>query len=257
MTEGYQVGTESEQIVYRKEFPLKEGTFPSAKNGKTKVEEVLDIQPAIYREYGIQAQQILQANVSYRSYLIFSGSLEAKTAHGDKKQDFSYLLTLPGGSGTSLYQITKSAPIFKKDVIQEPGEPVKSVDAVRATMVAAAGLVGLGLLIFSFFFTRLPDRKEMWRIRMKEILRKYGSRMSRLEELPDFTGLNCVRLADMDSLIALAEEMRRPVLYRPDEEELPQDGTFYCFEEGELYLFRLSEEATTLVTDKSAESDSK
>lgn len=44
-----------------------------------------------------------------------------------------------------------------------------------------------------------------------------------------------------------------PVLYRPDEEEPPQDG---AIGEGGHYLFQLSKESTTLVVGKKAKRNS-
>lgn len=254
VTEGYQSGAESQQaVVYRKEFPLKEGVFPAADKVSTKVEELLAIQPDIYREYARQAEQVLQTSVSKRFYLTFTGILEIKTAYGEKKQDFAYQLTLPIGTGTSLYQITKPKPILEEDEIVELQESAGSVNFYQVVIAALVGIAGLSLLAFLFFFTRPPDREELWQILLKEILRKYGSRMSRLEEFPDFKEAKCVRLADIESLITLAEEIRRPVLYRPDEAQLPQDGIFYCSGEGEIYLFQLSKESKALVVENSDE----
>ena len=253
IVEGYQGAAENRQSVYRTEFPLSNGDFPASATGKMAMEEVLNIQLEPYRTYAQQAQETLQSSVSNQCTLSLTGTFQADTPYGGKTQDFACLIPLPLGSGTSLYQIALPGPLIRGGEITDKQEVTLPIPVLQAVMAGTAGVAGLSLLVFLLFFTRRPGQEEALRMQAKEIMRKYGSRMSRVKELPDLEGASCVHLADMDSLITLAEELRLPLLYCQDEAQLPRDGLFYSFNSETVYLFELRIGSTPLVTDEQAE----
>ncbi len=251
--EGYQSSTEGSQSVYEKQFLLKDGKISGTDDGQAAVDETFQIQLSQYRQLAEQADQILQTKVARAFTLSFTGTFTMDTSFGQKQQDFTYQITLPIGSGTALYEITKPDPVSKEGKITETRQVDRPVNTGRILLLSLAGTAGLFLLLFPFFFTRLPNEEETWRAEMKRIIRKYGARMTRLEQLPDLGRKECVHVADIDSMVSMAEEIRRPLFYCPDEEQLPRDGVFCISGPEQLYLLEIKRPSTTLVVDANAE----
>lgn len=250
--EGYQNAAEKRQIIYEKQFPLKDGEITQTEDGQTAIEETLQIPLAPYRQQAARAEQILQTSVARDLYVDFTGKFTVDTAFGKKEQDFTYQVTLPIGTGTSIFGITKPQPFSKDGQITETKEIAKPVRFQNILLSALAAAAGCALLLFAFFFTRQPDEEEAWQTRMRSILRKYGSRMTRLERLPECGTKECIYVADIDSMVAMAEELRQPVFYSPDAEQLPRDGAFCISGPDRLYLYQVQRPHTTLVVDADA-----
>ena len=198
--EGYQRSGENRQIIYDKEFPLRDGKITQTDDGQAELEETIQIPLAPYREQAQRAEQILCTSVAKDLYLSFSGNFTINTASEKKEQDFTYQISLPIGTGFSIYQITKPDPFSGEGKITETQEGKKPINFRNILLSLFAGAVGLALLLFACFFTRSPDAEEAWRTEMNRILRKYGSRMTRLEQLPDPKHKECIYVADIESM---------------------------------------------------------
>lgn len=250
--EGYQISGESRQIIYDKQFPLRDGKITQTDDGQAELEDTIQIPLAPYREQAQRAEQILCTSVAKDLYLSFDGNFTINTASEKKKQDFTYQISLPIGTGSSIYQITKPEPFSKDGKITETQEGKKPINFRNILLSTSAGAVGLALLLFACFFTRLPDAEEAWRREMNRILRKYGSRMTRLEQLPDPKHKECIYVADIESMIAMAEELRQPLFYQPGADQLPRDGTFCISGTERLYLVKIRSPHTTKVVCEEA-----
>lgn len=74
-------------------------------------------------------------------------------------------------------------------------------------------LFGLFLIWFVLWITREPDEREAWERRMRILLKKYGSQLFEVEEMPDTTGKGVIRLQSIESLLQISEDKNAPVLY--------------------------------------------
>jgi len=250
--EGYQNAAEGRRIIYEKQFSLKEGVISGTDDGQAVAEANVQVYLAPYRQFAAQADQILHTSVARDISLYFTGIFTIDTEFGQKKQEFTYQVSFPIGTGASIYEIKKPAPFVAEGGISETEEIDKPINMRNVLLSSLAWVVGLALLLSSRFFGRLPDEEKAWQTEMKRILRKYGSRMVRLEHLPDFGQKECIFVADIESMISMAEEMRQPLLYCPDMEQLPQDGVFFTFDAEQVCLFQVKRPLTTLVVDSGA-----
>lgn len=48
---------------------------------------------------------------------------------------------------------------------------------------------------------------------MRILLKKYGSQLFEVEEMPDTTGKSVIRLQSIESLLQISEDKNAPVLY--------------------------------------------
>ena len=72
-------------------------------------------------------------------------------------------------------------------------------------------LFGLFLIWFVLWITWEPDEREAWERRI--LLKKYGSQLFEVEEMPDTTGKSVIRLQSIESLLQISEDKNASVLY--------------------------------------------
>lgn len=251
--EGYQTNGESRKRVYQKQFLLGKGKAAQTDFRQASMEEICRIQLQPYRDFVQLADQILGTGPAKEFYILFSGSFAADTEFGREEKEFTHKVSIPLGNGTSLYEIQKP----DKEV-QEGSrkEMITKKEAVNFSALCSAAFLGGGgilLLICSIFGIRQPTEAEKRIIKLKTILRKYAGRMVQIGRMPVLDGKDCVVIQDMENLLLVAEELRRPVFYSLDENGFPKEGMF-CATEGEnAFLFLIEMENTTLVVDHEKE----
>lgn len=69
------------------------------------------------------------------------------------------------------------------------------------------------LIWFVLWITWEPDEREAWERRMRILLKKYGSQLFEVEEMPDTTGKSVIRLQSIESLLQISEDKNASVLY--------------------------------------------
>lgn len=103
-------------------------------------------------------------------------------------------------------------------------------------------LVGLAILVIRAIFTRDLREDEIWEVNLLKVMKKYGSRMVCLEELPETRDRSVLFLKNMRSMVELAEEVREPVLYCLGEDGLPKNGIFYVLAKEHVYILKFNQD---------------
>lgn len=236
IVEGYQSSDNSRKIIYEKEFPLIEEKKVEGSSSVTFSDEAsLDLNE--YKAFADKADQILNAKPNREARIVFSGVIYAETEFGDVEEPFTYSLYFP--LSNELFTVTKDAPISKNDVISEMAEmKVDSAPQFVAFYIFAcfAMMISAAVLIF---FCRPPTESESYVLAFKTILRKYGSRMIKLKEIPQIPEDSFILIADIDSLIKVSDERQQPVCYVPDEKDMPLNGLLYVPDDGKYYKLYL------------------
>lgn len=234
--EGYQTNTAGRQVIYHKEFPLRAGTLSNQGQARPELSEVLAVDRSEYTHYVEKAESILGESTSKDLYLQLDGSYEITSGEKSDTKTFSSILPIPLGSSV-FYEIGQSSP-YSEDGALTAEESVY-VQRSRILFLASGGaaVTGLVLALFTMFATRVPDSAEAWSSCMHTLLRKHGSRILCLENMPELGGLEPVHLRDMDALILLSEELHQPVFCSLDEAKLPRGGRFCVLGAGRAYLY--------------------
>lgn len=252
--EGYQSGADSKKIIYRKEFELEQGNIAQTAENQARAQETIEVKPLTYRQHVEKAEQILGNSTSKDIYLLFEGTFQIDAETGAEEKGFSYRLPIPLGASSSFYEIPKPNAVTEEGKMTELVSVVRQPDKVGQILAAGVAVIGLAMELFVLLATRLPEKEEKWQMEMSKIMRKYGSRMVRLETLPDLAQREQLFLKDMDSMIILAEELRQPVLYSLDQEHMPSAGLFYIPDGKRIYVFQRLKPSITLVVDDSDKS---
>ena len=114
-----------------------------------------------------------------------------------------------------------------------PGRP----DAAKIVLGAVCLAAGAAVAWYVLRRTRPQTPEEKYRDSLREILRKYGSRMVNIHQMPPTEGRELLKVEEISQLILLSEELQQPVLYAADFAGLAKDGLFGVLSENRWYLY--------------------
>ena len=252
VVEGYQETKDSQRAIYERRFPLKSGRAEADTDMGAVIRDVISIQPRPYKQAADQADAILGATPARRFYLIFEGSFTADTEYGQAEEPFHIHLDIPIQDKGGFFEIVKPSAVSKQGQLTSESEVRVPADPVKALLIAAWTLVSLAGTVWILRGTRSFNEEEACLRQSKEIMRRYGSHMIRLNHMEAGLAARGTEVADVEALVLLAEEIRRPVCYIPDEQGLPRDGVLYVPDGEHGYVFKQklpSRPTTTLVVD--------
>lgn len=254
--EGYQSGADARKIIYEKQFPLKEGTLPQTASHQASMEETVSLDLKEFRSYVDQAELVLGGSTSRELTLRFEGMFVVETGEKTEEKHFSYRMPIALGMGNSFFSIDKPKAAVEEGKITETLSVETGPSAEKLFLAFGMMFAGIAAIVFVSIGTRLPEEDEDWCMKMSNMIRKYGSRMVRLQTLPELAGRETVCLESIESMILMAEEIRQPVFYSLDENGLPAEGIFYVPDRDRIYLLQYPRPSTTFVVDEAAGSGS-
>lgn len=243
--EGFQERQEVRKIIYERRYPIAAGEINENSVRQAVFEEIVRVRPIDHRNYAENAESILGGSTSRELYVLFEG----KFVIGEEEKSFSQKISIPVSS-ENYYDITKPETFVDQGEISKTSMIMTTPPLQKYIVFIVMAGIGLLLLIFITFFVRAMDAQELWVAEMTKIIKRYGSRMICVEKLPAEDGRVILRLKEMSSMIALAEELREPVLYCVDENGLPQEGKFYILGKEYMYLLQFPKPSTTLVVEE-------
>lgn len=244
---------EKRSLVYVKRFPIAAGAVTQTGPHHAVGEDKLNLRLGAYAMEADRAEQVLANKTGRGFYLLFDGMIQTEAAGKRKETPFSCKISIPLGNGTTLYEIAGPEPGKEAVTITETVTEQRSISRHQLLAGLFLFLAGAGGIMLVQKGTRIPDEQESRELRIRSILRKYGSRMVPLLRLPDMGERELCYLRDMDSLVMLAEELRQPVCYSPAEGGMPEGGVFYVAGAGCYYLVYFPEPVcSTLVEEETA-----
>lgn len=243
VVQGVQDSGGKEKIVYTKRFSLGEGTVERSSDTAAEITQAVQVRPDTYLQVAEAAARALGTSPKRQLYLLFEGSFSADTAYGSAEKPFSCQISIPLSKEAALYEITKQDVSAAEGGITRTEEAVTYPGPELWAVTTSMGVLALALLSFALFFTRPFHQEEQFAAQIRGIMRKYGSRMVRMERLPCFEESGTIPVAEIHQLVLLAEELRQPMLYSPDE-----DGglRLYVPDAGRAYRLHLKKPDTTL-----------
>ena len=229
--EGYQAQGDSKVPIYERRYPLAEGSTRDELKKYEMINDKVHIDPTRYRNLALQAEEVLGGQTMKDFYILFEGRFMIDS----QENTFSQKVTVPIGN-EFFYSIAKSEPSGEENSITEEATVTVTPPLTDYLAYAAAAAAGFLICMTAAFGTRAQNEEELRTASLKKVMRKYASRMICLESLPDTRDKMILRLSNMDSMVALAEELRAPILYCLGEDSLPRDGRFCVMGEEYVYL---------------------
>ena len=213
-------------------YPVIEGRVIESVTSSASINESLSIDRATYKNYAQEIEDALGGETGKDFYVELSGKY---TVDGEEKP-FSYRIDIPINND-KFYEIRKSE-------LEEDSGDIKESNLVNVMPAFSSYaifilllFVAAGILVFVRFFTSNMEGKELEQKKLSELMRKYGSRMVCIENIPDISQKSEIRVKSITDLIELADEIRESVLYIEGENKLPKDGKIYIFSKEYIYFF--------------------
>lgn len=232
--EGYESNGDEKRQIYERQYPLAKEKVKPAQNNHLKLEKTLTIKPEAYQKYIEEAETILGGSTSKEMKVLFAGKF---TIDGQDKP-FNYTFPVPIDK-TAFYELKKPEPTTDQGKLTEIKQAWSMAPLSTYLPLICLFLLGIGLILFSQKYSRVFTPDEAYQADLKQIIRKYGSRMVCLKAIPSTEGKEILIMNEMESMLALAEELREPILYCTDEDDLPKNGCFYIFAKTYVYTFQV------------------
>lgn len=236
--EGFQERANVRKKIYERRYPVHSEEFKERAAQNIPFEKTIRIRPADHKKFAENAENILGGSTSRELYILMEGKF---TIAGEEKS-FTHKISMPVSS-ENFYDITKPEAVLEEGEITESSQAIirPSLQNYLPSLVTA--IIGALLILGILLLTRIPTSEEEWTLTLKKLMRKYGSRMIRVAAVPQQENAKIVELDDMDSMVALAEELRTPIMYEASE---TLDGSFYILGKEYLYVLRLAKPTTPL-----------
>ena len=242
-----QQNSESRNVIYERREILvpKKSAGSAADSASAGIEDRVTIDLVECIQFADQADIILGAKPNRDLQVIFSGSWIAETPHGRVEEPFVSLVSVP--LGPELFSIGEQEMSGKTGSLSEARhvESRKGSPLQINLLLAGEILIVLAAIVL-LFFTRRPLTEEAFGLRVKEILRRFGSRMVCLEALPAARDNGIAWVGDLESLVKVADELQRPICYALDRQGLFAGGVLCVLHSEAYYAFRLKEAPTPL-----------
>ena len=235
--EGFQSKDNDKRKIYDKKFPLKDGVLAADANGNINLEETFNVVMDEYAEQMTNIEEELGGSTEKTFYIELSGKTKVTSGDVEQEKDFAYSVVIPLDLANSFYEVEKPTEFKESGSITE--SRVVTVEAKPYMLILSILpiLIGILLGLFVFFATKLPSEDERWIIKMKRLLRRYGSRLVFVENLEE-RGKVC-KVRDMNSLLSISEELHQPILCRLNSEELPDDGRFIVQDRDSVFFLHI------------------
>lgn len=197
-----------------------------------KFSKTVKVNPASQKEYAANAEKILGGDTNRDFYILLEGHLLI----GEEKQDFSHKISIPVTNREIYFDITKPEKIIQEGEISEKKTIMVSPDLQVYLPYLVLALIGCLLTSLLYFFTEELQGEQLRMANLSNTLRKFENHMVCVDTLPSAEQRTSLLLNDIHTLMALAEELRKPVIFCKDDNGLPKDGRFYIFDTEFVYL---------------------
>ena len=238
--EGFYAKDNDKKTVYEKRYPLKNGELSSDESGNIHLEEPFNISLEEYVGYVNKIEEELGGNTEKSFYVSLSATLNVKVGDDEQTKEVSYNVVIPIDLADSFYSIDKPAEFKESESVTESRIVVVDPKPYILILSILPILIGVFLGLFVIFATKLPSNDELWVLKMKRLLRRYGSRLVYVAQVEE-RGRVC-KVRDMNSLLAISEELHQPVLCCLNSEDLPDDGKFIVQDKNNVFVLHIPRE---------------
>lgn len=230
--EGYGDGDNDEKTtIYEKTYPLTEGKIEEQTTHFSEINESLSIERLLYKDYARDIETVIGGETAKDFYILFSGKYNID---GEEKT-FSYKVNIPI-SNEKFYKIQKDGEVADSGDITETTTEKVNPKFSSYVIYIILFITAAGLIVFVKFFTKDMEGERLKLKRLSNLMRKYGSQMICVEDIPLNSNKNEIRVKSMVDFLLLSQEIRESVIYCEDENGLPKDGRFYILSKDYIYF---------------------
>ncbi len=229
--------------IYTIHIPMAKGTFMQDESNPNvwTVNRTIPLDMASYSRQITSAAELIGISPELNCKITFSGSYTAETPNANMVETFTHSTILPVSEELVLLEFKPDAPLEVAGqiaTVEEIVTPAAGFGFVTALYIIWILLSGLAFFFF-FFETRNCNEAELFLELKNKVLRKYGSRMISVASFPSFSKADCITVHNIENLLLISEDLRRPVFYCKDEKEIIRENIFYLQEDSTFYILKL------------------
>ncbi len=234
---GYNTTREERTNYWNKDFTLSDQKTYHIDSDRLEKSETMKIYLEKYDDFVVKANNELGVNFTTELNIAMVGSIVANAPEGSLVTPINLNLVIP--LQTSVLEITEKGSESSSDKITSS----KVIELpVNKGQIILLGM-GNGILVLMFIvillFVTEPFEEDIIRSKIKSILNNHGSRMVALKTKPrkNFNQIHLV--TQIKDLFVVSDEVRKPIYYIIDEQDIVEDYSFYCELEDDLYVFKV------------------
>lgn len=231
--EGYQIRGETKKVIYDKKLDIKQDNIDKEIRSELKIKEKVSIKPQEYRSYAEKAETLIGGGMSRNMYIL----LEADFNIDGHEEKLTYSFPIFIGS-EHVYDIEKPEAVNIHNEIKEKTDILITPKLFVYLPFIILTVIGIGLTGSVIFIFRSKNEEELKEEKMYVFMRRYGSRMTAVENCPDEGERPVLRVKTMVGMIELAEDMRSPILYTPDAKGLPREHKICVLGTDYMYVYK-------------------
>lgn len=231
--QGYQASSVDEKsVIYEKKNTLAEGKLDGNITSTAKINESLNIDRISYRSYAQEIESVLGGETGKDFFIRFSGKY---IVDGEEKP-FSYVVNIPV-TNDKFYEVVKDELSIDSGDMTEQSTIQVVPSFVNYGVYVILLIIAFAIIVSVKFFTENMNDRELEQKKLAGIMKKYGSRMVCIEDIPDTKVRPVLKVRNVVDLFGLADETREPVFYVADEKKLPKSGKMYIFAKEYIYIY--------------------
>lgn len=230
---GYQGSEEGKDVIWSKDFIFDKRPINAA-DTSIEFDKGLEIDISDYDDLIGEVSRDFGVSLSYDLTIHLEGEVQVDSEVGSISLPITASVLVPLKS--NLFNIQVNNSNIATDTIVK-SKRVVDKDAINYIPIGILGIIlSISACAFIIFFTRKPTEEETRKERWVRCLRNYKSRMVKLMYISKFDFLHQNRIEHLQDLVKLSDEMRTPIFYIGDEEQVIADGSLFVIHDNDIFL---------------------
>lgn len=233
---GYSSGNDIRTDYWEKDIPLEEKQTIHIEADNLEEKKSIDIRLKEYDTVARNVNKLTGVNLSTELVVEMIGNITASTSYGTLVSPIDLKLNIP--LQENLIQMVKVEPEDKTDQIAESISYEVEADVKYIGLLVIIIVVLMSGIVYALYIIKEPYPEDMVRNNIKKINKTYGSRMVALDSIPNKTFLHEYQVYSIKDLLVLSEDIKRPIYYVRDAEEIVKEYEYCVDKDGDIYRYR-------------------
>ncbi|MFA9399086.1 MAG: DUF5305 family protein [Clostridiaceae bacterium] len=230
------LGSESSlKDIWNKEYTLKDKTDFNFKDSKGTIKFDLPIDFRTLNQAAVDINN--ESKLAFTSILriTYNVDIEGVTDKGNIKEKLSPYIEIPLNS--SYFEIQGNKTAMNEGAIEEETSTLTPLKLKKILFLCFAIFILMAALAFVMIKTKVKITDDFIKKEMKKIFKLHGNRIVTLLEKESFTYETKIKVATMDDLVRVCDELEKPILHYKFQGK--ENNKFFVLENEMIYIYEL------------------
>lgn len=234
VVQSYDMLDDVKKVSWSKMFPLVAKETATLKDFNWASAKTIRVPIADYDKFAEDAVETTGIDNSNEVIIEMKGTADIHTEDGDISIPIDSNISIP--LRTEVFSITKSDLTEVKKEITTVQESVVQVGEWETELYFMLTVICFLIIGFLLFLTREPAGEDLIELKVKKIIKNYGSRMVAVHHFSTQNFIQTYELYSVEDMIKIADEIQKPVFYIM-EDRIKAGFRFYLTDEYTLYTY--------------------